>query len=457
MKWRYLALAPIGVLLTLYLGKFATSAPFSVIAVIFCAFVALITFQKPENGLLIIVFSMMLSPELQIARISNRPVTIRVDDLMIIVMFVAWLAHIAVNKEWQGFIKTPLDRILLLLLLLYVISTSSGILFGTLEPAKSFFYTLKYIEYFILYWCVVNIVSSKASFDRYLIAGLVTCIIITVFCYSIMGHTTRVYAPFDTDGGEPASLGGYYVIALSLFLALFLHLKSIKLRFFCLFFFLLMLPPFIKTLSRASYLAFGAMLITMFLLTRRTKIAFGIMLLAGALLFPLISPGLFADMKARVLETFTGSHQSQFTSVQIGKHAISDQSALERIESWHDVLNKRLFRNPATAMIGNGITGIGFVEGQFFLLLGELGILGTLAFYWLLIRIAKEGYLIYRNAVDPLPQSLALALVCSLAGLVLQSLTTNTFIIVRIMEPFWFLTGLVMILPSLKEQEAAHA
>jgi O-antigen ligase len=232
-------------------------------------------------------------------------------------------------------------------------------------------------------------------------------------------------------------------------MAFFLHLKNNALRFSCLALFLVILPPFIKTLSRASYLALAAMLISMLLLMRRKKLVFGMMLLGAALLFPLISPQLFTAMKERMQETFTVGHGSQFTSYRIGGQTISDQSALERIESWHYVVNNRVFRNPLTAAIGNGVTGIGFVEGQFFLVLGELGMIGVAAFYWLLFRIAREGYVIYRNASDPVPQSLSIALVCCLIGLVFQSLTTNTFIIVRIMEPFWFLTALVMITPLL--------
>jgi len=64
--------------------------------------------QEPGNGLLIIVFSMLLSPEISAGSAGDRDIGIRVDDLLIIVVFVAWLTHIALDKDWKGFVKTRL-------------------------------------------------------------------------------------------------------------------------------------------------------------------------------------------------------------------------------------------------------------------------------------------------------------------------------------------------------------
>jgi hypothetical protein len=39
-------------------------------------------------------------------------------------------------------------------------------------------------------------------------------------------------------------------------------------------------------------------------------------------------------------------------------------------------------------------------------------------------------------------------------GLIFHAVGANTFIIVRIMEPFWFFAGVVIALPALGEAEA---
>lgn len=49
-----------------------------------------------------------------------------------------------------------------------------------------------------------------------------------------------------------------------------------------------------------------------------------------------------------------------------------------------------------------------------------------------------------QNSISKIDQGLALGLMGALTALLMQSVAVNTFIIVRIMEPFWFLTGLVV-------------
>jgi hypothetical protein len=38
-------------------------------------------------------------------------------------------------------------------------------------------------------------------------------------------------------------------------------------------------------------------------------------------------------------------------------------------------------------------------------------------------------------------------------GLVVHSLGTNTFILVRIMEPFWFFVGIIAVLPMIESEK----
>lgn len=455
MTWRYFLLIPIVMLLAFFVGDAVTSAPFPLIALIACALIGLITFQNPENGLLIIVFSMLLSPEISLGKVPGHSISLRIDDLLIIAVFIAWLARMAVSKDWKGFVKTPLDPFLLSLLFLYVISTGYGVLFGHIIPVKGLFYALKYIEYFVLYWMVANVVTTRGPVTRYLNAGIITCIIVTLFAYSLFGKTGRVYAPFDSGGGEPASLGGYYLVIFAVLFSFLLHSDSLKGRLLCLALTLFILPPFVKTLSRASYLAFVPLIATMFLLTRKNKLVFGACILAAALSFPIVFSGLYTDISRRVMVTFTGGTYVEPGMLSGGETAkITDLSALERIASWKNVVQTKMAKGFATPLIGNGVTGIGFVEGQFFLVLGEIGILGVIAFYGLLYAMARHGYRIYRSAQAVVPQSLSLAFISTLVALLFQSLTTNTFIIVRIMEPFWFLAALVMISPEIYTETA---
>ena len=54
------------------------------------------------------------------------------------------------------------------------------------------------------------------------------------------------------------------------------------------------------------------------------------------------------------------------------------------------------------------------------------------------------------NAVkDDWEKGLALGFLAGFVGLLLHAFSANTFIIVRIMEPFWFLAAIVVMLPEI--------
>jgi hypothetical protein len=50
---------------------------------------------------------------------------------------------------------------------------------------------------------------------------------------------------------------------------------------------------------------------------------------------------------------------------------------------------------------------------------------------------------------DPFYRSLAMGYLAGLVALLVHGIGANTFIIVRIMEPFWFFTAIIVLLPTL--------
>ena len=57
-----------------------------------------------------------------------------------------------------------------------------------------------------------------------------------------------------------------------------------------------------------------------------------------------------------------------------------------------------------------------------------------------------------KDAKDPYFKGLAIGFFAGYIGLLFHALGANTFIIVRIMEPFWFFTGIIAVLPELERQ-----
>jgi len=54
---------------------------------------------------------------------------------------------------------------------------------------------------------------------------------------------------------------------------------------------------------------------------------------------------------------------------------------------------------------------------------------------------------------EELYKGLVLGFIAGFIGLVFHAVTANTFTMIRIMEPFWFVTGIIMMLPRMKEEE----
>ena len=96
------------------------------------------------------------------------------------------------------------------------------------------------------------------------------------------------------------------------------------------------------------------------------------------------------------------------------------------------------------------------MDAQYPRILVETGIVGMLAFAWLIYALFRVGLSTWRDAQDDLLRGLSVGLIAGLVGLLVHAIGANTFIIVRIMEPFWFLTGIVIALSQMND-EIIHA
>jgi hypothetical protein len=78
------------------------------------------------------------------------------------------------------------------------------------------------------------------------------------------------------------------------------------------------------------------------------------------------------------------------------------------------------------------------------------------AFLWLLWRIAGVAWDVHRRAAGTRLEGLTLGYMAGLVAMITHGIGANTFIIVRIMEPFWFMTAIITLLPSLIGSEATQ-
>lgn len=456
---KFWILAVVGLIGCIWIGRLIGSASPSV-AIIFASMaVVILTMYSPKAGLGLIVFAMLLSPEIQLGGFSAatsggaRAIVVRFDDLLIIVVFMTWLGRTALVKGLAVFQPTPVHLPIFLYTSCCVVATILSVLRGEISWIKSSFYVLKYIEYFLLYFMSVNIIENERDVKQFLVCFFLTAFVVVIYGYFgflVMGQT-RTTAPFEAPWGqpqlaEPASLGGYLIIVLAMLIGLysqtsgFISTLAIVGAAFT-------LPNFLLTLSRSSYAGmFALLLLVLYHVPRkRLQLGFSIGGLILALMFFL--PDVADSVMGRVQYTFTGrgyyrNYQTPLSEVSLGVGSIRlESSAAQRVYSWQRIISEKFPKHP---ILGWGVTGVGLVDAQLPLVLGEVGAVGLIFFVWMLWRISILGWLSYKrpDALE-IEKALGFALFLSMVALVIQSIGTNTFIIVRIMEPFWFLTALV--------------
>jgi O-antigen ligase len=93
------------------------------------------------------------------------------------------------------------------------------------------------------------------------------------------------------------------------------------------------------------------------------------------------------------------------------------------------------------------------LDSQYPRVLIETGIIGFIAFLYLLYSIFKLAISRMKSASNSYFKGLSIGFFAGFAGLLFHALGANTFIIVRIMEPFWFFAGIIAVLPALERQQ----
>src|SRR3989338_3432938 len=409
----------------------------------------IVSFVNINEALYVLILSMLLSPEIGFGggggeggMEAKRAIALRFEDFLLVIIGFSWFARMAIYKELGFFLKTPLNRYIRNYVIACIVATAWGMMTGRVNYKSGFFFVLKYIEYFIVYFMAVNNLYERKQIKNYTVVMMITCIIASIIGIAQVPTGARVSAPFEGETGEPNTFGGYLVLMISMIAGLFLTAESIKYKTIYLLISFLFTIPLMFTLSRASWIAILPMYLALIIFSERKKL-----LIAGLVLMITIVPfALPSAVKQRVL--ITTQQQIQKGQKRIGGIRI-DTSASARMESWQESL-KDWTEHP---ILGYGVTGYRFMDAQYFKVLIDTGMVGFVTFVMLLIALLKQGIHTYHTVNDNLYKGLSLGFIAGTVAMMTHSIGSNTFIIVRIMEPYWFFAAMVITLPTLEAEE----
>src|SRR5262245_8380632 len=135
---------------------------------------------RVEAGLVVLVASMLLSPEIPLGAggggglETSRSVVLRTEELILLVVGLAWLARLAIHKDLGAVRRTRLNAFIAAYAGCCLLSTLLGIAAGRVRPLVGVCYVAKTLEYFFIFFITVNYVRTPERFRRLLVAVLVT-------------------------------------------------------------------------------------------------------------------------------------------------------------------------------------------------------------------------------------------------------------------------------------------
>src|SRR5256712_7842523 len=400
----------------------------------------LIAFVSTRLSLYLLAFAMLLRPQFLVGVLTGgggaagRGLTLRFDDFLLVVIGFVWIAKMAILKGGAPFVRTPLNGPIMFYIAAAGLATLIGVLGGRVKPMSGFFFWLKYYEYVFLYFMVVSAVTTKEEARGLVLASLVTCFLVSLFAIAQIPGGERASAPFEGETGEPNTLGGYLVFMLAIVVGLLLTNGAAGKRLPYLLLLATGTVGLMATLSRASFLAAGVLILIVIGVMAPRKPILMTMVLLGILSAPLWAPH---AVKERVSYTFTQAEEEG--QIRLGALRI-DTSTSDRLRSWQQSFE--LWKK--FPLLGTGVTGGLLMDAMYPRALTETGLIGLVAFIVLMWSIFRMSITSYRLATDQFSRGIALGFLLGFLALLVHAIGSNTFLTGRIIEPFLLFAALVV-------------
>lgn len=441
----------------------------------------------------------ILLPKISFIAVPGIYFNIRVEDFLIATVYFIYILGLLARKiKWR---YTPLFLPIFVFLFVAFLSTLLGIITHTVPSTLlAILYFSRYVEYLGIFFIMLT-VFRKERLSNYL--KIVVFIYLGVLIYGILAKLSLV-PMFRTrrSGGVPvyynvntkflqSTFGGHYdfgaylLINLPILLSL---LVTVKRKSYQIILGMMLIATgymLYGSFARSSMFAIWIALLA-WLLFRKSKLFFVPILgeisviwsyISGRFskysykfslkisdnlwnkIFPskeqATSPTQIATEEGVTVQSTPSASISQVgngngknvtpvkekNTVDLGEDIdISlDASAKLRFYRWRDLLN-RFKEHP---LFGNGPSSVGpGADGDYIRWLSELGIIGTLAFLFLLWKIFRLELDLYKKVSNPLAKYFFLALISALIGLLANALFIDVFESSKIAFYFWFLTGM---------------
>lgn len=442
-------------------------APFFAAFMIFCAFLLLYvhlrmadsritmalavsmvvfgaTLIRVDLGVAILVVAMLLSPEIFTGHeySGERPLNVRYDDVLILVIFVGVVVKQAFEGKQALWRSSPINAGIMAYFGICLVSTLLALRANlpAWDKRDAFFTMGKMTEFYMVYVLTGNALRTRDDIRRQLTLFFIVASIVCIYGLFSMRWEERIGAPFEAGGSEPNTLGGYLTIVITTAASLYAYAPTRKKRFLFMCIAILGVIPFLFTLSRASYIALIVSMVTVGILGRKPLILVAVV--ATLIMSPLLMPN---EVKDRVNYTFQRGAGERLVIAGIDTGLQVDKSTHERVYVWRKVG----YILHVAPWFGGGVSWESVMDSQYARVILETGLFGLAAFVFLQWRLLKNAYEARKWSRDWFMRAVGLAAIGCSIGMIVHALGTISFLIIRIMEPFWFVMALAAVVRSI--------
>ena len=409
-----------------------------------------------KYGALAILIIVPLYPKYPFFRIPGTYVAIRLEDFLIFFVALIWIIGIVPN--YKNFFKDKITKAIVIFGLVSLLSLISGIfLTHTVTWHIGFFHWLRRIEYFMAFFIGFAAIKRKEDIQLFVkTLGLV------VLIAAIYGAGQRYFnGPIITTQNNEYSKGlslrytpgahiastfaGHYDLATFLVLVMPIlftsffvtKMKDLKYLFgIALIGGVWLLVVSISRISIVSYLL--AVSVALILIKKYKALA---VVIALSVIFFLFS----SDLVGRYYKLINLGAQKMaipevFAKEQMLLPKLEDRSTSIRLNvEWPRAI-RAFMKNP---LLGTGFSSITLATDSHYLrLLGELGILGFVSFFIIIIRIVKHFLMIISSQIKADAGGAFLAgVIGAFPAVLLNAVFIDVFEASKFAFIFWLLIG----------------
>lgn len=400
---------------------------------------------KQNLPLIFLVIAIAFSPSFSAGVIEGgRIIEIRVEDVLIVIFGLIWIANFLISKK-EKIKKPPLLLPILAWLGIGFFSILINWIFMNIGISRGFFYFLKEVEFFFLYFYVFyhikNYDSVKTILYLWIIVGIVNiCLVAFQF---IMDTGYGVYGPSMFMEKGPFPSGGSFLILFTnlfnIFLYYYARLKFSKVKKIILL--LGILSIYIGVISSGSRTSILGLILVVVLSMFFYRFKHGALKSIFIVLGLLILIG--------IVSFFISDKVPHISLLQPERAADSLNVRSEIWKAQIEAMPENLFYY----FFGMGKSVRLWTEeshSQYVRNFIETGIIGSLIFFFLIFVIIKKAFRGFLLSKDPLSIGLSSGLLVSTVAMLFISITAEAFLVVKINEIYWFFVAITMTVLSHK-------